>query len=96
MLAALDVLASADLSDLSTVELRGELVDLLPAVNRLHAEVVRRVGVFDARGASVDDAARTTRSWLRAFARLSVPAATSYVAQARLLRDMPALAELVV
>jgi hypothetical protein len=93
LVAALDVLAGADVSGLSTVELRGELLDLLTASNRLHAELVRRVGAFDARGASVDDAARSTRSWLRAFGRMSAPAASAQVAQARLLRDLPALAE---
>ena len=92
LVVALDALARDEVSSLSTVDLRAELLGLLAASNRLHAELLRRVDVFDARGASVDDAARSTVSWLRAFGRMSGHTASSRVAQARLLRDLPVLA----
>jgi hypothetical protein len=65
---------------------------LLAAVNRLNAELSRRVAAFDERGLAVEDGCRTTASWLRAFGRLSGPAASSCVRRARLCRRLPELA----
>jgi hypothetical protein len=56
---ALDALAAADVAGLSDGELRDELLALLSAVNRLQAQVGRRVVAFDRRGLSAAEACRT-------------------------------------
>jgi hypothetical protein len=55
---ALDALAFEDLAGLSDGELREELRALLSAVNRLQAQVGRRVVAFDGRGLSAAEACR--------------------------------------
>jgi hypothetical protein len=92
LVAGLDALAADDVGALADGELRDQLLALLAAVNRLNAEVSRRVGAFDARGLPEGDACRTAASWLRAFGRLSGPAAGAQVKRARVLRALPELA----
>jgi hypothetical protein len=70
-----------------------ESLALLAAVNQLQAALVARVGSFDVRGLADNDACKTTPAWLRAYGRYSDGAASRTVKQARLLRDLPAVAE---
>jgi hypothetical protein len=90
---ALAELAGEDPAKLSNVELTGELRGLLVAVNQLHAQVARRLSVFDRAGLSVDDGCRSSAAWLRAFGRMSGPTAAGWVRRARLCTQLPALAE---
>lgn len=92
LLGALDALAAEDVTGLPDAALRAELPVLLAAVNRLHAEVVRRVAAFDTRELAGLDGCRTAKSWLRAFGRLSGPTANSVVKAGRLLRHLPDVA----
>jgi hypothetical protein len=55
---ALDALAIEDVAGLSDGELRDQLLTLLSAVNRLQAQVGRRVAAFDRRGISAVEACR--------------------------------------
>jgi hypothetical protein len=61
---ALDALAAQDVAGLSDAELRGQLLALLSAVNRLQAQVGRRVVAFDRRGLSAADACRVPEAAL--------------------------------
>jgi hypothetical protein len=90
---ALEALAEDELVDLSEGQTRDRLLVLLNALRLLRAEVVRQVDAFDARGLSVDDGCRSTRSWLRSFGRLSETTAGELVRGARVLRDLPGLAK---
>src|SRR5499433_2184794 len=87
----LDALAGEQVDTLSNEDLRTEMAQLLVAVNRLNAELTRRVQEFDRRGLAVDDASRSTAGWLRTFGRLSAPAASACVKRARLSGRLPAL-----
>jgi hypothetical protein len=88
---ALDALADEQVDTLSDEDLRTEMAQLLVAVNRLDAELTRRVQAFDRRGLAIDDACRSTAGWLRTFGRLSAPAASACVKRARLSGRLPAL-----
>ena len=88
---ALDALDEQKLTDLPDHVLRAQLLDLLTQTNRLHAQLARRTAAFDTRALASDDACRTTRSWLRAFGRLSHTAAGAYLKAGRLLRELPHL-----
>jgi hypothetical protein len=90
--AGLDVLAGTDLVAMDDRVLREELLDLLAAANRVHAELARRLDVFDRRGLPERDGFRTAKAWLQAFGRLSGSAASRMVSAARLLRRLPKLA----
>jgi hypothetical protein len=91
--AALDALADQDSAVVPAGSIRRDLRELLSATNRLHAELTRRVAAFDANGSSVNDGYRTTRDWLRAFGRLSQAGAARLVRGARLLQELPKLAD---
>src|SRR5574342_828172 len=86
-------LVDTDPAALPDQHLREELAELLTAANTLHALVLSRVDAFDARRLSWADGLRTTRSWLCAFARLSQGAASALLHQARLMRALPAVAQ---
>lgn len=90
---AVTALDAQDVAKLPDAVLRDELVELLVALNQVHAQVVRRVAVFDSRGLSINDGCRTAKSWLRAFGRMSDAAAGAWVKAGRLLRQLPRLAE---
>jgi hypothetical protein len=66
---------------------------MLVAVNRLHAQVARRLAVFDRAGLSVDDGCRSSAAWLRAFGRMTGPGAAAWVRRARLTTQLPVLAQ---
>jgi Domain of unknown function (DUF222) len=88
----LDALAAADVVTLDDATLREQLLALATLTNRLRAEVVRRVDVFDRRGLAEPDGFRTTKAWLRAFTRVPPTVANRLVKAARLLRRLPKLA----
>ena len=91
--AALDALAAQQVTPPSAAaDARDELLRLLAASHRLHAELARRVAAFDAEGSSAADGFRSTHTWLRAFGRLSHPSASRMVKAGRLLRELPVLA----
>jgi hypothetical protein len=92
VIAGLDALADDDVDALSGGQLRDQLQVLLTAVNRLNAEVARRVEAFDRRGLAADDGCRNAAAWLRAFGRLSGHTASGQVKRARLCRRLPMLA----
>jgi hypothetical protein len=92
LIPALDALADEQVDTLSNQDLRAEMAELLVAVNRLNAELTRRVRAFDRRGLAIDDACHSTTGWLRTFGRLSAPAASACVKRARLSDRLPALA----
>ncbi len=82
-----DVVASPD----STM--RDELAQLLTVANQVQAAVLARLASFDRRDLAQADGLRTSRAWLCGFARLSPHAATGLVRRARLLRELPAVAQ---
>ena len=90
--AGLAALSATDPVDLPDQQVRDEVLALLGCVNQLSAALATRLGSFDARQLSELDALRTTRTWLTAFGRMSQGAASGWLAQARLLRELPALA----
>jgi hypothetical protein len=89
---ALDSLDQQDLASLSDPALRQQLLALLAAGHRLHAQVARHVQAFDDRELAKADGCRSAKAWLRAFGRLSAHAASSLVNTARLLFELPHLA----
>ncbi len=86
-------LVAVDVVSLPDATLRSELVELLAAANQLNAAIAARIASFDTRGLADDDACRTTAVWLRCYGRYSDGAASRMVRQARVLRELPAVAE---
>jgi hypothetical protein len=86
-------LVAVDVTAVPDATLRSELVELLAAANQLNAAIASRVASFDTRGLADDDACRTTAVWLRCYGRTSNSGAARMVKQARLLRELPAVAE---
>lgn len=89
----LRALAEEDPETLPADDLRARVLELADAITFLQGQLTRAVAVFDARGLSVDDGCRSTRSWLRNFAGLSESVAGDHVRAARTLRQLPALAQ---
>lgn len=92
LIAGLDALAAEDPAGLDAATLREQLTGLVTAVNRVQAELSRRVDSFDQHGMAADDGCRTSKTWLQAFGRLSGPTAAGVVRHSRLLRRLPQLA----
>src|SRR5262249_10563513 len=88
---ALDALADEQVDTLSNQDLRTETADLLIAINRLNAELTRRVQEFDRRGLALDDACHNTTRWPRPFRPPSPPTAAPRRKRARLSDRLPAL-----
>jgi hypothetical protein len=86
-------LVAVDVVALPDATLRSELVKLLAAANQLNAAIAARLASFDTRGLADDDACKSTSVWLRCYGRYSDGASSRMVKQARLLRDLPAVAE---
>src|SRR5690242_16592565 len=93
IVSALDELAAEDLTGLPGLLVLDRLRELLPLVNRLHAEVARTVRRAEIAGASEHDGSKTMVSWLRGHARLSQAAASQLVRAGRTLEALPAVAE---
>jgi hypothetical protein len=86
-------LVAVDVAAMPDATLRSELVELLAAANQLNAAIASRIASFDTRGLADDDGCQTTKVWLRCYGRSSDATAARLVHQARLLRDLPAVAE---
>jgi hypothetical protein len=86
-------LVAVDVVGMPDATLRSELVELLAAANQLNAAIASRIASFDTRNLADDDACRTTAVWLRCYGRVSDGAASRMVKQARLLRELPAVAQ---
>ncbi|MGH9025441.1 MAG: DUF222 domain-containing protein [Acidimicrobiia bacterium] len=89
----LDELASEYLPDLDTDTLGQDIVMLGIAIERLEAERVRRVSVFDRRGGHADEGSLSTASWLVARSHLAPGAAKQRVDLGHRLENLPKIAE---
>ncbi len=92
LMSAIDEYAGADLGAFPDAALAADLADLRVAVDRLEAQWLRRLAVFDARGAAAADGAVCTAAWLRRACRLAPGAARERVVVARQLTDLPTTA----
>lgn len=90
--AGLAGLARVDVVGQSDQQVHDEVVALLRCANQLHGVLAERIASFDVRELSEGDAVRTTLSWLRIFGRMSDAGAAGWLARARLLRELPAVA----
>jgi hypothetical protein len=90
--AGLDALAATDVVALDDAAVREQLLALTTLANRVHAELVRRVDLFDRRGLAENDGFRTAKAWLQGVGRLPATMAHRLVRVARLLRRLPKLA----
>jgi len=84
---AIDELAAEELDPACAPPQSEMLLGLLEHKNRLDAEILRRVGVWDRSGDWALEGAVTPGSWLRSRARLDGDEATELVRTARLARD---------
>jgi len=84
---AIDELAVEDLDATPPTALADDLVDLRRAIDRLEAEWLRRLAVFDGRGRGDD--VLSTQCWVREHCGLTPGAARERVSMARRLRDLP-------
>jgi hypothetical protein len=91
--ADLDELVAADVVARPDATLRSDLLALLAARNQLDAAISSWLASFDSRGLYDEDACKTAAVWVRAYGRGSGRAAAALVRRARLLRDLPAVAE---
>jgi Domain of unknown function (DUF222) len=89
---AIDELAAEDLDCTPTAALADDLVELARLEERIHAEWMRRLAVFDARRGSDDDDVLSTQCWVRRQCRLTPGAARERLSVARRLRELPATA----
>jgi hypothetical protein len=84
---AIDELAVEDLDATPRAVLGDDLVEIRRAIDRLEAEWLRRLAVFDGRGAGDD--VLSTQCWVREHCGLTPGAARERVSVARRLRDLP-------
>jgi len=91
--ADLDELVTADVVGLPDAKVRSDLLALMAARNQLDAAIAFWLASFDARGLYDDDACKTAAVWVRSYGRGSPQAAAAVVKRARLLRDLPAVAQ---
>jgi hypothetical protein len=91
--ADLDELVIADVAALPDATLRSDLLALMAARNQLDAAIASHLACFDTRALYDDDACKTAAVWVRAYGRGSPHAASALVKRARVLRDLPAVAQ---
>ena len=84
---AIDELAVEDLDATPAAALAGDLVEIRRAIDRLEAEWLRRLAVFDGRG--VGEEVLSTQCWVREHCGLTPGAARERVSVARRLRELP-------
>jgi hypothetical protein len=89
----LRTLAAMDVTELSDESLRTELTHLVAASSQLDAVIGQRLTTFEQRNLAEIDGLRTTRTWLRGFTHLSDAAAGGLLRRARVLTELPTLAE---
>jgi hypothetical protein len=82
-------LQSEDLDPAPCGSLGEQLVELCGLVNRLQAELCRRVGAFDKAQAYAEDGGLSTPSWLRWRCHLAPASAAEHLRNARLLPELP-------
>lgn len=87
MTAGIDALSAADLQSLPDVALAAELVSLHQEMNRLEAQWLRRLEVFDRRGGAAADGSASTAAWLRQRCHIAPGEAVERVRCARHLVD---------
>ena len=81
--AAVDALAAVDPAELPDAALGAELIGLRAQLDRLEAQWLRRLRVFDARGGGAGEGYLSTRSWLAGECRLGAGAAGEALRVAR-------------
>jgi hypothetical protein len=91
--AGLAALHDDEASGLPDQQVRAEVQALLTCLNQLTGALLSRLGVFDARELSQVDAQRASSTWLVDFGLMSKGAALRWLAHARALTRLPALAE---
>ena len=89
---ALDALAAEDVDGMFGPHVVDSLRELLPALDRLTAEVVRRVRAGEVTGAAEHDGLTSMASWLRGHGHLDGAAAGQLVRAGRALEHLPATA----
>ena len=89
---ALDALAAEDVDGMFGPQVIDSLRELLPALNRLTAEVVRRVRAGEVTGAAEHDGLKSMASWLRGHGHLAGTTAGQLVQAGRALEHLPATA----
>jgi hypothetical protein len=89
---AIDELAVEDLDATAASALADDLVEIRRGIDRLEAEWLRRLAVFDGRGGlgAGDDDVLSTQCWVRRHCALTPGAARERVSVARRLQDLPA------
>src|SRR6266550_7242980 len=87
--AVLAGLAAEDLTVLPDAALADGLVELRRMIEGLEAQWLRRLEVFDRRGAAAASGAVSTAGWLRSACRLAPSAARARVELARALPGLP-------
>ncbi len=83
--AAADQLDAEDLDAVDDPSLAAQIRALYASANRLHAQISRRVAVFDERGAAGRAGARSIRDWLRHRLRIDGTDAARHATVARAL-----------
>ena len=91
--AGVAALHDADVSGVPDEQVRAEVLALLTCVNQLTGALLSRLGAFDARELSQVDAQRASSTWLVHFGVMSKGMALRWLAHARALTRLPALAE---
>src|SRR3989442_15064436 len=86
---AIDEVAVEDLGATPQAALADDLVEIRRAIDRLEAEWLRRLAVFDGRGAGDDDDVLSTQCWVRRHWGLTPGAAPEPVSVARGLGGVP-------
>jgi Domain of unknown function DUF222. len=91
--AGLAALTAVDAVELPDEQVRAEVLALLTCLNQVTGALLARIGAFDARDLARADAQRATSTWLVDFGSMSKRQAVRWLAYARLLTRLPALAE---
>jgi hypothetical protein len=86
---AVDALVSESIDEFSTEALGMDIIDIHRTIDRLEAELVRRLRCFDRAQGAQSDGGGTTLSWLRRCG-MTVKTASYRVRLARALGELPA------
>lgn len=91
--AGLAALSAVDPVELPDEQVRAEVLALLTCLNQVTGALLARIGTFDTRDLARADAQRATSTWLVNFGAMSKRQAGRWLAYARMLTRLPALAE---
>lgn len=89
LVSAIDELAADDLDTVGPRAVAGELPDLWRQLQRLEAELERRLAVVDRAGVWAEDGSISIRAWLRRHTHMAAGEASDRVRTARRLDAMP-------